>query len=135
MLKHAYLIVRYYQQYPQRYGHSIDNIVPHAITAMWKSFLGMSKQFSKVELKKYYPASMKLLVLGKGKFLDVLLSDIDTGNIIYHSDDMIKRREGLDLRERKQSKKNKVLPWTTPDSANGLLLEGSDEFEYLCGLE
>ena len=121
MAKVSYLMIRYYQDYPQRYGHNIENILPQIIVSMWKTFLSINKQLNQVTFKQYYPTSMKLLTLGKGKFLDIILNDIEKQNIIYHPDDMVKRREGVGLRERR--------------TKNLSMQEGGKQFEYLCSLE
>jgi len=122
MLKRVYLIIRYYQDYPQQFGHSMDNVVPHMIVAMWKTFIGINKKFRGAEFKKYYPADMHLLMLGKNKFLDIFLSDIETMNIIMHSDDMIKDRgDDVPLKGRRTT---------------GLSMqEGGKMFEWLCTLD
>ncbi len=101
MLKKAYLIIRYYKDHPQQYGNSMDNIVPHILVAMWKAFIRLHKQLRGEVFQKYYPMSMKLLVLGKGKLLDIFLSDMDAGNYIGSGDEMVIEREGVSLRGRK----------------------------------
>jgi hypothetical protein len=55
--------------------------------------------------------SMKLLVLGEGKFLDIFLSDIEKGNMIMHYDEMVKERKGLGLRERRKGYSPKLLDY------------------------
>lgn len=119
MLKHPYYLIRYYQAHPQQFGHAMENIVPHLIVAMWKCFLGLHKHLRGQQFNKYYPADMKLLMLGKGKFLDIFLSDIANKNMVMDGDEMVKKREGVGLRERKVS----------------AMAEGGKEFEYLCSLE
>ena len=118
MLMSAYLIVKEYKAHPQQYGHSLENLVPIMIVRMWKSFLGRHKRYNKVVYKQYYPADMRLLILGDNKFLDMLLSDMENGRVIGHGDEMVKERVGLGLREHGQKTK-----------------EGSQHFEYLCSLE
>lgn len=118
MLKRAYLIYKWYIDRPQQYGHAMDNVVPHMIVHMWKTFLGMNKYLRGQQYRKYHPASMKMLMLGKGKFLDILISDIKNSKVIMTQDDMIKQREGVDPRGRRH-----------------MTQEGSKHFEYLCSLE
>ena len=118
MLQRPYLFYRYFLDYPQRFDHNAENIVPHMIVSMWKTFLALHKLRGKQYLK-YYPASMKLLTIGTNRFMDILEDDVKNHNIIYSNDDMVKTREGKTLRER------------NPAS----LIEGSKHFEYLCGLE
>ena len=91
MLKYPYLIIKHYLDHPQQYGHSMENVVPHILAGMWKAFLNLHKQCRGLKLDKYLPMTMKLLVLGNGKFLDIFLSDIESGNLILHQDDMKKK--------------------------------------------
>jgi len=110
MLKSAYLVIREYQANPQQYGHSLNNILPTLVVRMWKTFLGIHKQMRNEVYTKYYPMDMKTLLLAENKFLDIFLEDIRTGNYIGSSDEMIKIREGVGLRDRRpinQMKKHK----------------------------
>jgi len=111
MLKVPYCIIRYYQDHPQQFAHSMNNVVPHIIVAMWKSFLKMHKQMRNVVLTQYYAVSMQLVPLVEGRFLDIFLSDIETGNIIYHVDDTIKRRVGVGLKEKRVGMKQSELDY------------------------
>ena len=119
MLKSAYLVIKEYQANPQRYGHSLNNVVPTMVVRMWKTFLGIHKQMRNEVFTKYYPADMKTLLLAESKFLDIFLSDIETGNYIGHNDEMVKIRDGVGLRE--QRKPNPIRKYKYN--------------EYLCGLE
>lgn len=118
MAKVAYLLLRYYLDHPQQFGHNVENITPHVIVRMWKVFIGMHKQFRGVKFEEYMTTNMKMLKLANGSFIEILISDIKQYNMIYHYDDMVKRREGVGLRERKKS-----------------MREGSKHFEYLANLE
>ena len=109
MLKPAYLIIRDFQDNPQHYGHSMDNVVPTMLVRMWKAFLSLHKNCRGAQFTRYYPASMRMLVLGRGKFLDIFLKDIDEGNFILHGDDMVKERKGVGLRERRVGYKESDL--------------------------
>jgi len=104
MLKSAYLVIREYQRNPQRYGHSLNNIVPTLVVRMWKTFLGIHKQMRNEVLTQYYPTDLKSLILIENKFLDIFLSDIDTGNYIGSNDEMVKERPNIGLRDRKPMK-------------------------------
>ena len=109
MLKYAYLIIRYYRDHPQQYGHKMENVVPHILVGMWRAFLALHKQCRGEVFMQYYPMSMKLLVLGENKLLDIFLSDIESGNMIMHNDDMVKERKGVSLRGRKNGYDEKAL--------------------------
>lgn len=117
MLKHPYLVMRHYLEHPQQFGNSVDNIIPHMIVAMWKAFMSIHRKKRGLKTSRYLPTSMGMIKLANGRFIEQFLSDIDTQNIIYSSEDMVKRREGLDLYERKKVR-------TT-----------NKHFEYLCSLE
>lgn len=118
MLKRPYLMYRYFLDNPQRFEHKLENLTPVMMAAMWQTFTSLHK-LRGVQFKKFYPASMKLLVLANSKFLDILMKDVKDHNIIYHGDDMVKERKGKTLRER------------SPAS----MKEGSKHFEYLCSLD
>ena len=100
MLKPAYLVIREYQMHPQRYGHSLNNVLPTILVRMWKTFLGLHKFLRNEVYTNYYPTDMHTLILAENKFLDIFLSDISSGNYIGHNDEMVKERKGLGLRER-----------------------------------
>jgi len=100
MLKPAYLIVKDFLNHPQRYGHSLNNLTTIIVSRMWKVFLALHK----LRGEKYSAvlrSDTKLNPLFETKLLDILLSDIKTGNYIGHNDEMVKERKGLGLRERK----------------------------------
>ncbi len=118
MLKKAYLLIRYYQDNPQKFGHSLNNIVPAIMVTMWKTFLSLNKRLRGMKLDKYLPADLTKIALVEGKFLDIFISDIQNQNIIYHFDDMVKERKGIGLRERRQT-----------------TLEGTKHFERLCSYQ
>ena len=119
MLKSAYLNARYFLDHPQQFAHEMDNIASTMIVCMWKAFLSLNGHLRGNKYDMYYAAKMKLIPIMQGKFYEMLLDDMDKGNIIMHNDDMVKRREGKGLREQNKAS----------------LLEGSKHFEYLCGLE
>lgn len=117
MLKRPYRQLRYYIDYPQRFGHNVENVIPHMLVSMWKTFIRLHKNLRGVEFNDYMKTNMQMVELAKGNFIDIFLSDIKNMNIIYESDDMIKPREGIGLREKRKATQ-----------------EGSKYFEYLCKL-
>ncbi len=124
MLDAAYLVVKEYQTNPQQYGHQLDTLVPVIIVRMWKTFLGLHKYISNQVYTQYYPTDMKLLIFGKGKFLELLLEEITEAKYIGHGDDMVKVRinkygKQVGLRER--------IMYNEPYT--------NKEFEDLCKLE
>jgi len=119
MLKSAYLVIKEYQANPQRYGHSLNNVVPTLVVRMWKSFLGIHKRLRNQVYTNYYPADMKILLLAEGKFLDIFLSDIESGNYYGTNDEMVKERDGIGLREKRKPNRVKKFKHN----------------EYLCSLE
>lgn len=100
MVKVAYLVTKHYLDYPQQYGHSLDNISAAIIVRMWKSFINLHKHLRYVQFDKHMPTKMKILTIGEGMFFDILLEDIRTNNFIMHADHMVKKRKGIGLRER-----------------------------------
>ena len=119
MLKSAYLIARYYMDHPAQFAGSIENCADGMLVSMWKCFLSLHKRLRGAQFSSYMPTPMKVLMIGEGKFLDMLIDEIRNEKMIMDGDDMVKRREGKTLRER--------------DPAS--MKEGSKHFEYLCSLE
>ena len=117
MAKPAYLITKYYLDHPQQFGHSLENITPQIIVSMWKAFIGIHKHLRGVQFSQYYPASMKLLTIGKDHLLDKLIDEITNSKFIMHGDDMVKKRDDYGLREKGQKTK-----------------EGTRNFEWMCKL-
>jgi len=95
MLKHVYLKIRYFQDFPQQFGHSLENITADILVGMWKSFLANNKYFRGAEYSKYLVTDMKMLTLINGRFLDIFLQDIKDSNFTYQEDvDRSKRPRG-----------------------------------------
>ena len=111
MLKSAYLNARYYMDNPQQFAHSLDNISPQILVSMWKAFLSLNKHLRGNEYPIYYRTDMKLLGLVRGKFMDLLIDEIQQDKMTM---------------EPKQAKKR---------TRNKATQEGGIYFEYLCGLE
>ena len=100
MIKPAYLIIKDYLANPQRYGHSLNHLSTIIVSRMWKVFLALHK----LRGEKYSAvlrSDTKLNSLFEDRFLDIILSDIRTGNYIGTNDEMVKERKGVGLRERK----------------------------------
>lgn len=119
MLKSAYLIARYYMDHPNQFAGSIENCADEMLVKMWKCFIALHKHLRGVQFDSYMTTQMKVLTVGGGKFLDLLIDEIRNEKMIMDGDDMVKRREGKSLRER----------------APASMKEGGKEFEYLCSLD
>lgn len=120
MAKALYLRVKYYLDHPQQFGHAMDNIAPQCLVAMWKRFIAINKNARKTHFKKYYPTDMKLLKLVKGRLFDLILEEIATKKFYMTGEDMMKRREGMGLREKRVTQAGRTQ---------------SPHVEYLCSLE
>lgn len=115
-------IVRHYVIYPQRYGHKLENIELQILIRMWKQVTKHAKMQG-VGLTKYMAVDMKLLTMDNALF-DEMLRTVQEKDFIQHNDDMVKRRNGIGLRERREPVKKK----------RGYK-DGSPYFEYLCNIE
>ena len=104
MAKGLYLRVKYFKEHPQQFGGAMDNIAAELLVGMWKSFLFINKQYRKVEYDKYYKTDMKLLELVKGKLFDEIELEFANNRVIMSGDDMVKKREGVGLREKRVPK-------------------------------
>ena len=89
MLKGAYLIYKYYQQYPQRCGGELHNLLPIIFSRMWKAFLSLHKGKRGVVFPRYLPTSMKLMGMGE-VFLDKLEAEVLESKFIGSADEMCK---------------------------------------------
>jgi len=101
MAKRLYLNVKYYLDHPQQFGHAMDNIAPECLVGMWKTFIGINKRARTIGFKRYYATDMKLLKLVKGRLFDLILEEIKEEKFYMTNDDMVKRRHGVGLRERR----------------------------------
>ena len=119
MLKSAYLIIRYYQDHPQQFNHTLNNVVPQISVSMWKAFLSLNKHLRGNQFSQYHSMDFKRIDLFENKFLDIFLEDIRTGNYIGHNDEMVKERPNIGLRDRRSLGTH----------------EGGKTFEYLSSLE
>ena len=111
MLKSAYLNARYYMDNPQQFAHSIDNIAPQILVSMWRAFFSLNKHLRQNDYPIYYVTDMKLVDLVRGKFMDLLIDEIQN------------KKYMMKPKEAKKRTRNKAT------------VEGSVYFEYLCSLE
>lgn len=81
--KLPYLITKYYLDYPQQFGNSIENIAGIIISTMWKRFLLLHKNLRNQTYDQYYPAKLKILTIGDGKLLDLLIDEVKHDRAIY----------------------------------------------------
>jgi len=110
-------VVRDYVAWPQRYGHSMENIEAIILFRMWREFIHHLILKNAV-MEEYMPAKLKMLKVQNNMF-DLLLAEELDKKYIQSSDDMVKVRKGKGLRE----------------SNPGELREGDPHFEYLCSLD
>ena len=101
MIKPAYLMAKYFLDYPQQFNDRLDSIFPSMLVAMWRQFVGIHKHKRNLTFDEYKQAIMKMMKVGEGKFLDLLIEEIKQDKMIMSNDDMVKVREGVGLRERK----------------------------------
>jgi len=113
----AVQVVRDYVSWPQRYGHSMENIEAVILFRMWREFIHHMIR-KNVELSEYMPTKLKMLKIQNNMF-DLLLAEVVEEKYIQSSDDMVKVRPGKGLRE----------------SNAASLREGDPHFEYLCSLD
>lgn len=122
---------RYFIENPQQFGNSMENIQFQVLRRMWTQiFNHMHKQerYPTQEIEngewKYLGVKYKMLSIENG-FWDELLRVVKEDDYKQSPDDIVKRRNGLGLRERKNDKQH------NPAS----LREGTTHFEYLCSLD
>jgi len=114
MLKPAWRILQDFRANPQYYKHKLENIHENILKDMWSTFLSLHK-FRGNQFKSYKPMKLRWLDIGGGNLLDLLLKE----EPMMSGDDMVKKRDGLELRE----------------SHRAGMKEGSKAFEYLCQLD
>lgn len=131
MAVRAIAMCRYFVENPQQFAGSMENIQFQVLRRMWvQVFNHMHKQerYPSEEIEngewKYLGVKYKMLSIENG-FWDELLRVVNENDYYQTNDDMVKRREGLGLRERKNNKEHNP----------GSLREGSIHFEYLCSLD
>jgi len=131
MTVRAIAMCRYFVENPQQFGGSMENIQFQVLRRMWTQiFNHMHKQerYPTAEIEngkwKYLGVKYKMLSIENG-FWDELLRVVKENDYKQTNDNMVKVREELGLRERKNDKQH------NPAS----LYEGSTHFEYLCSLD
>lgn len=118
MARVAIGMCNYYLTYPQQFGGALENIQFQILHRMWKQTFKHSMMQQLDELDQYYSLKIRLLGIENG-FWDELIRVCLDKDYIQSGDDMVKKRHGVSLRGR-----------------TGLgTHEGSDNFEYLCGLD
>ena len=127
MAVRAIAMVRYFVAQPQQFGGSMENIYFQVLRRMWvQTFNHMFKQQCTEHTDAewvYLGITYKMLAIDNGLW-DELLRCVREEDYHQTSETMIKQRDGLELRERKNNKKH------NPASLN----EGETHFEYLCSL-
>ena len=130
MAVRAIAMVRYFVDHPQQFGNSMENIQFQVLRRMWTQvFNHMWKQQTHPDQTcdtewKYLGITYKMLTIENG-FWDELLRVVREEDYHQTNDSMVKRREGVELRGRKNTKQH------NPAS----LKEGGVYFEHLCSLE
>ena len=123
----AIAMCQYFVDHPNQFGGAMENIQFQVIRRMWHQvFNHMFKQGRMEHLKDdwvFLRTSMKLLAIENG-FWEELLRVVNEKDYDETNDSMVKRREGVELRGRRNAKQH------NPAS----LLEGKPYFEYLAGL-
>lgn len=132
MANYAFAVVKYYMEYPQRFGNNIENIHMDLLVIMWKIIFSFTTRFEKWEIREYLKVPKRTL-----KISDEL---IEQCIIAVESDDVI-----WDVKERD-------LPPVVYDPSTGKKLtkkdkgysrgrvsmygteEGTKNFERLCKL-
>jgi len=100
-------------------GGAIDNIIPQITVTMWRKWLMVQKRYGRVEdFDRYYATHVKNLRRGVARMVEEMVRVIDNGEFVAHMDDMVKRRQGVGLRERRKPTQ-----------------EGSKRFEYYADSE
>lgn len=126
MAVRAIALTKHFVEHPNQFGGSMENIQLQVLSRMWKQvFNHMWKQQRYPNSDwKYLGIKLRMLSIENG-FWDELLRVVSEEDYYQCNDSMVKQREGVELRGRKNDKEH------NPAS----LLEGSRHFEYLCGLE
>ena len=113
----AVQLVREYLAYPQRYGHSMQNVEAVILFRMWRQYI-KHMIIKDVAMTEYMPVKLKMLKIENGLF-EMLLREVTESRYVQSGDDMVKKRPGKGLREH----------------APASMQEGSKHFEHLCSLE
>lgn len=95
----AVAILRHYYLYPTQYGNKIENIELQIIVRLFKKLVQKSK-ISENQIK-YLPTKQSILKHSE-QFFDILQETCEASNYYQTADDMVKKRPGIGLRERKR---------------------------------
>lgn len=98
-------VMRHFLANPQQYGHNADNIHMQILVRMWKQVY-RHKKFQRKSVTDYMAAKMRLLSIENG-FIDELMRTCSDKDYIQSGDDMVKKRDGVGLRERREPKGRK----------------------------
>lgn len=124
----AIAMTKYFVEHPNQFGGAMENIYFQIMRRMWHQvFSHMFKQNRMEHLKDdwvFLRTSMKLLAIENG-FFEELLRVVNEEDYYMTSDAMVKKRDGVGLREKRNNKQS------NPAS----LIEGGRYFEYLASLE
>lgn len=121
----AIALVKYFTEHQQQFGGSMENIEFQVLRRMWlQTYRNLYRQNSKLDEDwKYLGTSMRMLSIENGLW-DELLRVVKEQDYYQTNDDMVKKRQGVGLRERRKEGVGKAS-----------LREGGAYFEYLCNLE
>ena len=112
MCKVAYLGIKYALDHPAQFGGAIDNCMDGVLVMMWKNFLGISKTMRGHKYARNHKTPVtKMLPLAQGVFLELMMKEIENNKMIMSGDDMVKKRKGLGLRERKLGYSHKQMEY------------------------
>jgi len=114
-------IMRHFLENPQQYGHSADNIHMQILVRMWRQVY-RHKKFQRKNVTQYIAAKMRLLSIENG-LIEELIRTCTDKDYVQHGDDMIKKREGVGLREKRKPKKKRRKS------------TGKNYMDYLCSLD
>ena len=106
MCQVAIACVRYFYMYPQQFGGAMENIFPTILVRMHKQMIKRMYSSSQ-EISSYMPAKLKLLHVGT-RYFDQLIKDVETKNYTVHQDNLVKKRVGVGLRERRGYKEAQI---------------------------
>ena len=110
MCKVAYLGIKYALDNPNQFGGAIENCMDGVLVMMWKNFLGLGKLLRGNKYARNHRTSVtRMLSLAQGGFLELMMKEIKDNKMIMSSDDMVKKRKDLGLRERKLGYSHKQM--------------------------
>lgn len=121
MAQVLYVYIMYGQNNLNSIGGALDNIIPQICVGMWRRFLGNNntKYGRDNDFDRYYTTHVKRLRKGLVPIVEQMQYVIRDKRYIMHMDDMVKKRQGVGLRERRSCGTH----------------EGSARFEYYANTE